>query len=246
MNSVLLRSMPADYDPEQQNLLSWSNTPAEGVHLLPGSTHVAVGFADLSDLAAAVSRWKLADGAVPGAAAGQLAAGPYEFERETQDWAAMQEALAYQEWRKSVKQEEAREEAAAERQAAREDAPFIIEDFEDDDDDDDSSSSLEHGLVGAVGSDGTAAAAALQLLQRTHQLNRGAASTATPDAGAAAAGPDGATLAAAAVGSPGQPLLWVGYDASAFAVAKAAVLVEMVQQGADDDAVLQVRGQHRG
>uniref|UniRef100_A0A383WH56 Uncharacterized protein n=1 Tax=Tetradesmus obliquus TaxID=3088 RepID=A0A383WH56_TETOB len=173
--SVMLRSRAATYDSQQQNPLSFSNTPAEGVHLLPGSTHVAVGFADVSDLAAAVSRWKLAEGAVPGAAAGQLAAGPYEFD---------------------------------------------------------------------IGSDGTAGAAALQLLQQAHQLNRGAASSASPDAGAAAAGLtlcwDGATLAAAITGSPGQPLLWVGYDASPFAVAKAAVLLEMMQQGASDDAVLQV------
>jgi hypothetical protein len=36
----------------------------------------------------------------------------------------------------------------------------------------------------------------------------------------------------------------VGYDASAYAVAKAAVLVEMMMQGASHDEVLQVGSAH--
>jgi hypothetical protein len=38
-----------------------------------------------------------------------------------------------------------------------------------------------------------------------------------------------------------QPLTWVGYDASPYAVAKAAVLLEMMRGGAEPDSVLQVQ-----
>ena len=38
----------------------------------------------------------------------------------------------------------------------------------------------------------------------------------------------------------GQPLRWVGYDASPYAVAKTLVVAEMMRQGAATDAVVQV------
>ncbi|KAF6261684.1 hypothetical protein COO60DRAFT_1636661 [Scenedesmus sp. NREL 46B-D3] len=165
--SVLLRSRPLQYDLTRQNLLSFSNTPAEGMHLLPGSTHVAVGFADLSELAAAVCRWGPAAGVVPGAAAGQLAAFPLEFDRQVQDWCAMLEVVMDQETQKVFDMTAAAVEAE------------------------------EQGLDSSF---------------------------------------EGEKL-----GMIAAPLLWVGYAASAYAVAKSAVLVEMMMQGADDGAVLQVR-----
>jgi hypothetical protein len=225
MHSVMLRSTAAPYDPLQQQLLSFSNTPAEGVHLLPGSTHVAVGFADLGDVAAAVSRWGPAAEAIAGAAAGQLAAFPLEFDSEVQDLQSMQALLA--------KQVQARTENQAELQQAA--ADFIAEGMR--------STTLEHlvdgGLFSAVGSNGVAAAEALQLLQQAHWWNC-SITTSTGAAGTAVAATLGTPAVAAATGAPDQPLLWVGYDASPYAVAKAAVLVQMMKQGADADAVLQV------
>jgi hypothetical protein len=38
----------------------------------------------------------------------------------------------------------------------------------------------------------------------------------------------------------GRPLKWVGYDMSAYCVAKSLVVLEMVRAGAKTDAVLQV------
>jgi hypothetical protein len=42
-------------------------------------------------------------------------------------------------------------------------------------------------------------------------------------------------------GSSSSPLRWVGYEVSAFAVAKALVLLQMMRQAADTDCILQVR-----
>jgi hypothetical protein len=42
-------------------------------------------------------------------------------------------------------------------------------------------------------------------------------------------------------GSPTKPLLWVGYECAPINVAKTRVLLQMMQSGADIDAVLQVR-----
>ena len=41
----------------------------------------------------------------------------------------------------------------------------------------------------------------------------------------------------------GQPLRWVGYDSSPYAVSKTLVVAEMMRQGAATDAVVQVGGE---
>jgi hypothetical protein len=219
------------YDTENQNRLSSSNTPSEGVHLLPGSTHVAVGFADLGELAAAVSRWGPAADVIAGAAEGQFAAFPLEFDSQVQDWYAMFEAIMEQETQDVF--------TMVQKAVQAEEMGL---------DDDDGLLDGEADLAGAVGSNAAACKKVLKLLQQAHQLNRGvvthAAAATTIAAGSNSADDHGlsfrSAVCAPAVGSPGQPLRWVGYDASAYAVAKAAVLVEMMTQGAKDDEVLQV------
>lgn len=199
--SVFLKEASLPYDPFSEEFQSFGNTPCEGVHLLPGSTHVAVGFADLGELAAAVSRWGQTD-------AGQLAAFPLEFDEGRPDAAGVQADMAAY----SLQLER----LAAGQEADR--APHDQRATE---------ASASHAL--------------LQVMQCVQQASTGRA--AAPAAAAAAAG--GGSNNGNDVGSDGssaqpRPLLWVGYDASPYAVAKAAVLLEMMAGGADTDAVLQV------
>lgn len=57
LGTVLLKDHPAPYGGLETNYQSFSNTHPGGVRMLPSCTHVAVGFADLGELAAAVSAW---------------------------------------------------------------------------------------------------------------------------------------------------------------------------------------------
>jgi len=211
MPSVRLKTRPRDVNFSQSHF-SFSNTPAEGVHLLPGSTHVAVGFADLGKLAAAVSKWgsqhhttapappadsnsdSSSSSSMP---AVHLAAYPLEFDDGIQDVAAMQAVMTQQ---------------------------------------------TQHTVEGdiAMGQDTLNAGRALQLLQAVHQLNRGAASTTADEPTRRPLQTAQTPMQQAAAGAPDRPLVWVGYEISAYAVAKAVLLVEMMMQGADNDAVLQV------
>lgn len=176
------------------------------MHLLPGSSHVAVGFADLGELAAAASRWGETE-------AGQLAAFPLEFDAARPDLTALQGDIA---------------EHVAQVQVAV--PPDDIDDDDADDDDD--------APVNARYMETHHAFQAVQLLQQLHNMrsSSSAGSDALADSNDAAAGSYGCPAA----GSSGKPLLWVGYDASPYAVAKAAVLLEIMRRGADTDAVLQV------
>jgi hypothetical protein len=51
LGTVLLKDKPAKYDGLDNKYQSFSNTHACGVSMLPGSTHVSVGFADLAGAA---------------------------------------------------------------------------------------------------------------------------------------------------------------------------------------------------
>jgi hypothetical protein len=164
--------------------------------MLPGSTHVAVGFADLSDLAAAVHKWGLEGTATLSTAAGAAAA-------------AEEDQLKAHPLNAQLQQQQQQQQPPMVEAVAMPGRLYGA------------------GTAGAVDSDSSIAAKARHLLQQVYQLNHEQCSS-------------GGATAAAAVDAAGQPLLWVGYDGSAYAVAKAAVLAEMMLQGADDDAVLQV------
>jgi hypothetical protein len=69
-----------------------------------------------------------------------------------------------------------------------------------------------------------------QLLQRAFELDHNSSSSSSSSS------TSGSNTSQSAVG----PLQWLGYDASPYAVAKTAVLLEMMKQGAETDAVLQV------
>lgn len=184
------------YDADQQRFQSFANTPCEGVHVLPGATHVAVGFADLGELAAAVCRWGTTE-------SGQLAAYPLEFDQGRPDAAAMQADVAA-----SIQRFE--QVAAADGNSA----PYDQRDLE---------ANNAHAL--------------LQVLRGVQQVHAGSIPSTSSSNG------DGSSWQQPVMSVPGQegqPLRWVGYDASPYAVAKTAVLLEMMTQNADTDAVLQV------
>jgi len=168
------------------------------VHLLPGKTHVAIGFADLGELAAAVSRWGPTE-------AGRLAAFPLEFDEGRRDAAAIEADMvaAIQEVQRGG--------------------------------DEGSEAAFDHRVQEAVGAHAT-----LQVMKRANDINASNADAAifTSSSSNSSSGKAAATVAV--TGAAGQPLLWVGYDASPYAVAKAAVLLEMMKQGAHTDTVLQV------
>lgn len=197
--SVFLKEASLPYDPFSEQFQSFANTPCEGVHLLPGSTHVAVGFADLGELAAAVSRWGQADG-------GQLAAFPLEFDEGRPDAAGVQaDMAAYSQQLERISAGQEPDRAPHDQRATE--------------------ASASHAL--------------LQVMQCVQQASTGGAA---PAAAAAAGSGSSNGNGGGSDGSSAQPrpLLWVGYDASPYAVAKAAVLLEMMAGGADTDAVLQV------
>ena len=157
-------------------LHSFANVHSEAVHMLPGSTHVAIGFADLGSLAAAVSKWKPDE-------QGHWIAEPFDTLGEGQE----QEVPA--------------------------------------------------GHLHAY-----------QLLQQAGSFNSPlkASSTSSSSSGnevsfAEAINDQNDSRSIASAGPNSAPLLWVGYDASAYVVAKTAVLVEMMALDAHEDHVLQVR-----
>lgn len=201
--TVLLKDTSLPYDASSSSLRSFSNTPCEGVHLLPGSTHVAVGFTDLGQLAAAVSRWSTAE-------SGQLAAFPLEFDEGRPDAAAVQAEMSemiLQQDRMSLGQEPP--------------AP-----------------AYDQRNVEVNG-----AHAVLQVMQCLQHVKAGIIpSTSGSNGKGNGSGSSAGSLqqGVAVAGTAGQPLRWVGYEASAYAVAKAEVLLEMLRQGAETDAVLQV------
>lgn len=212
MGKVHLKRQPVPYDPLQAATQSFSNTPCEAVHMLPGSTHVAVGFADLGELAAAVCRWGLSAPATDGTQ--HLAAFPLEFDEGRRDLAAMQAEVA--EWHELALAEQRR------RSSGRDDDP------------DSRLIGNQHKALDAV-----------RLLQQAHTLNTATTTqwwATTSSSSTAPQAPPACADAAitGATGTAGQPLRWVGYDGSAYVVAKTAVLLQMMREGADTDAVLQV------
>jgi hypothetical protein len=201
--TVLLKDTSAPYDASSSSLRSFSGTPCEGANMLPGSTHVAVGFTDLGELAAAISRWGTTE-------SGQLAAFPLEFDEGRPDAAAVQAEMTglilQLEW------------------ILRCEKPL--------------GPAFDQRIMEANG-----AHAVLQVMQCVQKVNAGIIPGSDGSDGNSNGNGRGAgswEQAVAVAGTAGRPLRWVGYEASAYAVAKAEVLLEMLRQGADTDAVLQV------
>lgn len=188
LGTVLLKDKPVKYDWLQISYQSFSNTHAGSVSMLPGSTHVSVGFADLSELAAAVSAWGTAYPATPAAPVAPAASG--------------------------------------EKQAGREQQPQ-------------QQSQLDDSAEDSAEDAGDGPEYALQLLQRAQAVNANTNSSSNPDVGSSGSGNSGDRVSGSGP-SVQAPLQWVGYDGSPHAVAKTAVLLEMLQGGAEADAVLQV------
>jgi hypothetical protein len=221
--TVLPKTKAITYDIEKVSGQSFSNTPCEHVYLLPGSTHVAVGFADLGELAAAASRWDEAT------AAKQAAAHVEELSGETQAQTARGDKQAQQEKQgKRGKQGRQARQGKQTRQQQQQ-------------------QQQQQAASGNVQPDPVA-----HPLTQAHNLNvsrwASLASDSSSDSEGCAPVPATASyyyllqveqLLAQQLGQQ-QPLVWVGYDASPYAVAKAAVLLEMMQQGANTDVVLQV------
>jgi hypothetical protein len=201
--TVLLKDTSLPYDASRSRLRSFSATPCEGVQLLPGSTHVAVAFTDLGELAAAVSRWGTTE-------SDQLAAFPLECDEGRPDAAAVQAEMT-----ELILQQD--------RMLMGLEPPAPAYDQR----------STEANRAHAV----------LQVMRCVHQVHAGNVSGSSGSNGngnGSGRGAGHSQQAVAVVGTAGQPLRWVGYEASPYAVAKAEVLLEMLRQGADTDAVLQV------
>lgn len=204
MHSVRLNDKTLPYDSMKQHLQSFTNSPVEEVHMLPGSTHVAVGFTDLGSLAAAVSRWQVGDSSK------QLTAAPLEFDDIITNWDSVYAELRdqLQEYLGDEDEDDDSLEASLEDRSVRQSLYFAQK-------------------LGAAGSNGLLNSQLLHWLHAVQQLNQQCSRG------------DQAASRSTAVGAV-KPVVWVGFDASAYAVAKTLVIAEMLKQDADTDAILQV------
>jgi hypothetical protein len=215
--------------PAEKAVQSFANVHSEDVHMLPGSIHVAVGFADLGSLAAAISKWARDD------EQGHWVPRPIETLREAsqQDVAAPSNGheQAFQLLRQAGlggtrghSPASSSSSSIPPSNASSDQVSFKTSSGP--------SSSSDSAILSPTSMSSSSDAGMLSQSTTSSSRSSGTAITIHTSSSSSSR--------AALASSPHVPLLWAGYDASAYAVAKAAVLVEMMSQAVHEDHILQV------